>query len=68
MKHKFEIGQKFSPIGKNRSTWTITDLLTTKNAAGETVGIRYVATHEFMGRIVTDKNVIETTIERGFLQ
>lgn len=61
----YPIGTKFTPIGKHATECTVTDMLTTRNLAGEIVAIRYVATHIFMGQTVTDRNVIPTTIARG---
>jgi len=61
----YPIGTKFTPIGKHATECTVTDMLTTRNLAGEIVSIRYVATHIFMGQTVTDRNVIPTTIARG---
>jgi hypothetical protein len=44
---------------------TVTDVLITRNAAGDVVKVRYVATHEFMGQLVTDSDVSHTAISMG---
>lgn len=59
---RYQIGQVFWSRGKAPRRCTVTDILTTRNAAGQIVSIRYVATHELCGQIVTDSNVVETTI------
>lgn len=61
-KPRFSIGQQFYTSGKHPRLCTVTDILTTCNLAGETVKIRYVATHEFMGQTITDNDVLETSI------
>jgi len=68
MTPRFKIGQQFIKQGrKRRDVETISDILTTTNSAGEVVKIRYAATHEFLGQIITDYDVIETTIARGLI-
>ena len=63
----FEIGQQFKTRGKAPRLCTIVDILKTYNSAGELVKTRYVATHEFMGRTVTDRDVCETTVAMGLI-
>ena len=65
MKARFEIGTQFIRRNSKCRVETVTDILKTTNNAGELVKIRYVATHEFMGQIVTDHDVLDTTIARG---
>lgn len=65
---RFHIGQQFMTRGRNPRLCTITDILRTFNAAEQLVQTRYVATHEFMGQTVTDRDVCETTIAMGALQ
>lgn len=65
---KYSIGQQFKPIGKRSQLCTVVDILKTYNAKGELVKIRYVATHDFMGQVVTDYDVNEVTIARGIYQ
>lgn len=65
---KFSIGQQFKTRGKQSRLCTVVDILKTYNAAGEQVRLRYVATHEFMGKTVTDYDVPETTIAMGLAQ
>ena len=61
----YEIGTKFKPIGKRGDICTVTDMLTTRNMAGEIVDVRYVATHLFMGQTMTNRDVCAATIARG---
>lgn len=62
---RFAVGTVFTPLRKQAELCTVTDILTTRNLAGDIVKIRYVATHLFYGQVVTDSDVIETTIARG---
>lgn len=62
---RFKIGQRYQTQGKCPRECTVTDILKTYNAVGELVSIRYVSTHQFMGRTVTNHDVVETTIARG---
>jgi hypothetical protein len=62
---KFPIGTKFTMRGKAPRIHTVIDFLTTRNLAGEIVATRYVTTHEFMGQVLTNIDVCETTIARG---
>ena len=61
------IGTKFKTRGKHSRICTVVDILKTYNNAGELVSVRYVATHDFLGQIVFDKDVVATTITRGLL-
>lgn len=63
--HRFPIGTRFRTRGKHPRICTVTDLLTTTNHAGQVVHHRYVATHEFAGQTITDRDVVETTIAMG---
>lgn len=65
MEARFKIGQKFTPNRKHARECTVTDILKTYNSKGELVKIRYEATHEFMGQLVTDYDVTDTTIAMG---
>jgi len=40
---------------------------TTRNLAGEVVQVRYVATHQFLGQTVTNRDVCASTIARGLI-
>ena len=65
---RYTIGKRFTKVGGkngNKSVWAVTDILTTHNFQGHQVKIRYVATHIFCGHVVTDADVLETTIARG---
>lgn len=59
------IGTQFKTRGKYPRKCTVVDIHTTTNHAGEVVKVRYVATHSFMGQIITDSDVTETTIAMG---
>lgn len=67
MAHRFPIGTQYRTSGKHPDTCTVVDQLTTRNAAGEVVRERYVSTHEFLGQVITDHDVVDTTIARGLL-
>ena len=62
---RFAIGQQYRTQGKAPRLCTVTDILRTYNAAGNLVQLSYVATHDFMGQQVTERDVCETTIARG---
>jgi len=62
---RFAIGTVYRTGGKHPIECTVTDILRTYNSKGELVKIRYVATHQFCGQLVTDVDVVETTIARG---
>lgn len=60
------IGTRFIRRGtKRKDIETVTDIYTTYNSKGEVVSIRYVATHEFMGQVITDHDIVKTTILRS---
>jgi hypothetical protein len=44
------------------------DIWKTYNLVGDCVKLRYVATHEVMGKLVKDYDVLETTIARGIVR
>jgi hypothetical protein len=64
---KYNIGQQYKTIGKNSRICTITDIHTTYNLNGEMVKFRYVSQHEFASQLLTDYDVVETTISRGLI-
>ena len=64
---KYAIGQQFYTRGKHPRLCTVIDILKTYNSKDELVAVRYVATHEFMGQTLTDRDVIETTIDMGLV-
>lgn len=64
---KFPIGTKFKTRGEHSRECTVTDILTTRNAAGYLVRIRYVAEHVFLGQTVTERDICEVTISRGLI-
>lgn len=64
----YRIGTQFKPVGrKHAQICTVTDILKTYNSKGELVDTRYVATHEFMGQTVTQRDVVAVTIARGLV-
>lgn len=67
MKHRFPIGTQYKPQGKHAKVTTVIDQLTTTNAMGVVVSLRYVTQHEFLGQKVTNVDVVDTTIARGLL-
>lgn len=62
---RFPIGTQFYTRGKAPQLCTVTDVLRTYNSAGVLVALRYVATHQFCGQTLTDRDVVDTTIARG---
>ena len=64
-KPRFCMGHEFNSRGRYPRRCKVTDILTTRNAAGQTVKIRYVAEHVFAGQLVVDRDVTETTIAIG---
>ena len=64
----YPIGTKYKTRGKNPKVCTVTDILKTYNSHGTLVCIRYVSVHDFLGRLVTDSNVVETTIKMGLVE
>ncbi len=62
---KYPVGTTFTPRRKNTYTATVIDYHTTTNLAGEVIKARYVCTHDFCGKTVTDYDVSPTTIARG---
>lgn len=65
---KYTIGQQFKTRGKHPRLCTVIDILKTYNSKGELVSIRYVSTHDFMGQLVTDRDVPEVTITMGTME
>jgi hypothetical protein len=65
MRQRFEIGTQYQTRHKHPKVCTIIDVLKTYNSKNELVKIRYVSTHEFMGQIITDNDVLDTTIALG---
>lgn len=61
------IGTQFMKPGRAPRKCTVTDIYKTYNAAGQLVQTRYVATHEFMGQTVTERDIPAVTIQRGFI-
>ena len=64
---EINIGQKFITRGKRKDLCTVTDIYKTYNHKNELVSIKYVATHEFCGQLVTNYNVPATTIVMGLI-
>jgi hypothetical protein len=64
---RYSIGDKYITRGRRKDVCTIIDIHTTTNASDEVVKITYVATHDFLGQIVTNYEVYETTISMGLL-
>ena len=61
----FPIGYKYVANNKRKDVCTVVDYLTTTNKNGDIVGFRYVATHVFLGQVVTDYDVVHFTIQRA---
>lgn len=63
----YPIGTRYQTQGKYPRLCTVVDVWKTYNAVGELVHTRYVSTHEFVGQLVTERDVVATTIARGLL-
>lgn len=63
----FPIGHKFTvKRGKKPPTeYTVTDHISSYNAAGDLVRFRYVTSHIFAGQLVFTHDVVHTTIKRA---
>jgi hypothetical protein len=66
-RYRFPVGTRFHSAGKHPVVCTVTDIHFTANLAGETVSVRYVATHTFLGQTVTEFNVCDTSIARRLI-
>lgn len=65
---EYKIGTQFMTRGRNKNLCTVRDILKTYNSQGELVRVRYVATHEFCGQLITDSDVCAVTIARGIVE
>ena len=63
---EYPIGTLFKTRGKYPRLCEVVDIFKAYDSTGELVKTRYVATHEIMGQIVTDYDVVKTTIDMGF--
>jgi hypothetical protein len=66
-KPMFAIGTQFKTRGKHPRLCTVIDVLKTFNSKDELVQVRYVATHEFAGQLIADRDVCATTIKMGLI-
>jgi hypothetical protein len=64
---QFPIGTQFKTRGKHPRLCTVIDVLKTFNSKDELVSVRYVATHEFAGQTIADRDVCATTIKLGLV-
>lgn len=64
---RYRVGTTYNSPGKHPKLCTVTDIHTTRNHRGDLVKIQYVATHEFLGQIVTDRELSESTIARNLV-
>lgn len=63
---KYPIGTQYLPMGrKNAKVCTITECFKTYDSKGNLVRTFYESKHDFMGQVVTNRDVSETTIARG---
>ena len=67
MIHRFPIGTQYRPAGKHAKVTTVTDQLTLTNSKGEILRVSYLTKHEFLGQMITNHDVCDTTIARGLL-
>lgn len=65
---RFKIGDQFYHVkGKTKIVATIIDIYRTYNVDHNLVKVRYVATHPFGAQVLTDYDVVDTTIARNFI-
>ena len=64
-KPKYPIGTKFIRRNRNAVIETISEIYITRNSKGGFISLRYEATHLLLGQIVTDYDILETSIARG---
>ena len=65
---KYPIGTKFIRRSnrKNKLVETVTDYLETRSViTGDLIKSRYVATHEFCGQIISDRDIPAASIAMG---
>ena len=62
---QYPVGTKFMTRGKGARLCTVVDFYTTRNLAGEVVKTTYVASYEFCGQPMVDRDVCAVTIARG---
>lgn len=60
----FNVGLQFTPIGKSKAVYTITDILTTYNLAKEVVRVEYECVHTLAGCNIKSREC-HTTIARS---
>lgn len=66
-KHRFPIGTQFFTRSKNPYLCTVTEQYTTTDSRGKIVRMYYAAQHSFLGQVVVDHDVVDTTIARGLI-
>lgn len=65
---EIKIGTQFIKVGRKRQdVETVIDIYKTYNSKGELVKTRYVCQHTLMGQVVTDYDVLATTIKMGII-
>lgn len=64
---RFAIGTQYMSQGKVKRVCTVVDQLTVTNAAGEVIKRYYKTSHEFMGQMVYEHDVCDTTIARNLI-
>lgn len=65
---KYPVGTKFKTRGKAPKICTVVDYYVTTNLKGEIVKQCYVATHEFLGQTIIDRDIPSSTIARGLIE
>lgn len=61
----YTIGTQYLTLGKHPVLCTVSEILTTYNSKGALVNTRYESTHQFMDQLVSETNIVATTIARG---
>ncbi|MGD9600062.1 MAG: hypothetical protein AB7P94_17240 [Steroidobacteraceae bacterium] len=64
---KYPIGTTFKTRHKFPRLCTVVDFHTTYNSMGEIVKARYVTTHKIIGKVVTDYDVVQSSIDMALI-
>ena len=61
----YTVGTQYLSSGKHPHVCTVIDMWITHNLTGVIVKTQYVTIHEFMGQMVTERDVCAVTIAKG---
>ena len=57
---RYSIGQQYTAKNKRKDVCTVIDILSTYNAAGDLVSVKYLCSHMFLGQVVKHEEVQAT--------